>query len=321
MNADQQANKVLGEALQVRDTSLPAVAAQRGLSIEVWNALTTSVFPGAKPQSVIMAVDYCKARGLDILKKPVHIVPMQVQNKTTGDYDWRDIVMPGINEARITASRTGQYAGQDEPRFGPMVAYKGLNVPEWCTVTVYRIVSGVRCGFSNTERYEEAVVEKKDKKTGERYPNDMWQKRRFAQLAKCAEAGALRKGFPEELGGQQFAEEMHGRIIEAEELDAAPTVPPAAKQYHDTRTSALREALEGKTETGQPVVAVVASENLLSSIDAALRDAQTAEDWNKAKRTLETERQNMSEEQFKPLAELASRRKREILAAQSEGLP
>ncbi len=72
-----------------------------------WRALTSSVFPGAKPESILMAVDYCRARKLDILKKPVHLVPMKVDNKQTGQSEWRDVVMPGIAEARLLQRRPG----------------------------------------------------------------------------------------------------------------------------------------------------------------------------------------------------------------------
>ena len=44
-------------------------------------------------------------------------------------------------------------------------------------------------------------------------PNAMWKRRPFAQLAKCAEAQALRKAFPE-LGAAPTADEMEGRTFD-----------------------------------------------------------------------------------------------------------
>jgi hypothetical protein len=46
-------------------------------------------------------------------------------------------------------------------------------------------------------------------------PNEMWQSRPEGQIEKCAEAAALRKAFPEELGNELTAEEMAGRAIDA----------------------------------------------------------------------------------------------------------
>ena len=64
--------------------TLPAVAAQRGIDEYTWSALQNSVFPGARAESIALAVDYCKARKLDVMKKPCHIVPMYVKNQQTG---------------------------------------------------------------------------------------------------------------------------------------------------------------------------------------------------------------------------------------------
>lgn len=206
---------------------LPAPVARRGLDEFTWRALVNSVFPGAASESILMAVDYCKARGLDVLKRPVHIVPMQVKDAKTGQYQWRDIIMPGISELRTTAARTGEYAGQDEPVFGQEILYKEVYGPETCTVTVYRFTHGQRVAFTHTERFREAVVTKKDGAI-----NSMWSKRPYGQLAKCTEAGALRKAFPEEIGNEYTAEEMTGQVldtpqvhIEEEERASRPTLP------------------------------------------------------------------------------------------------
>lgn len=183
---------------------------ERNIDTAVWTTLQNSVFPGAKDESILLAVDYCKARKLDILKKPCHIVPMQVTLSGQRDNNgndrkiWRDVIMPGIYEQRITAFRTGQMAGQDEPVFGNTVAFKGIEAPEWCRVTVYRFINGERCAFSHTEYFSEACATTRDGSL-----NSMWRKRPRGQLAKCAEAGALRKAFPDELGGVITADEVN----------------------------------------------------------------------------------------------------------------
>lgn len=200
---------------------------ERNIDLAVWSTLQNSVFPGAKDESIILAVDYCKARKLDILKKPCHIVPMQVtlsgekERGTDGKlYDkkiWRDVIMPGIYEQRITAFRTGQMAGQDEPVFGETISFKGVDAPEWCRVTVYRFINGERCAFSHIEYFSEACATTKEGKL-----NSMWSKRPRGQLAKCAEAGALRKAFPDELGGVITAEEINEDQVNHQENKLSP---------------------------------------------------------------------------------------------------
>lgn len=195
---------------------------ERNIDTAVWTTLQNSVFPGAKDESILLAVDYCKARKLDILKKPCHIVPMSVTDAKTGNKNWRDVIMPGIYEQRITAFRTGQMAGQDEPVFGDTVTFRGIEAPEWCRVTVYRFINNERCAFSHTEYFSEACATTKEGK-----PNSMWSKRPRGQLAKCAEAGALRKAFPDELGGVITADEVNEEPINqhsAATSDNSPTV-------------------------------------------------------------------------------------------------
>ena len=195
-------------------TNIQTALTERDIDTAVWTTLQNSVFPGAKDESILLAVDYCKARKLDILKKPCHIVPMQGTlsgQRDSNGYDkkiWRDVIMPGIYEQRITAFRTGQMAGQDEPVFGNTVAFKGIDAPEWCRVTVYRFINGERCAFSHTEYFSEACATTKEGKL-----NSMWSKRPRGQLAKCAEAGALRKAFPDELGGVITADEVNEEPI------------------------------------------------------------------------------------------------------------
>ncbi|VTN18697.1 phage recombination protein Bet [Klebsiella pneumoniae] len=56
--------------------------AERGIDGATWSALKNSIYPGAKDESVMMALDYCRARNLDPLLKPVHLVPMSVKDRS-----------------------------------------------------------------------------------------------------------------------------------------------------------------------------------------------------------------------------------------------
>ncbi|MFJ7315243.1 phage recombination protein Bet [Pseudomonas sp. NPDC098747] len=183
--------------------------------------LSGSLYPGAAHNSVVMVLAYCQAAHLDPMLKPVHIVP--VYQKGRGMVD---VVMPGIGLYRIQAARTGQYAGISEPEFGPPITAKlaGVDVtyPEWCRVTVKRqMLNGLVAEFTASERWiENYATSSKDTVA----PNAMWKRRAFAQLAKCAEAQALRKAFPE-VGSAPTADEMEGKTFDEGARDVTPKQP------------------------------------------------------------------------------------------------
>ena len=181
---------------------------RRNINGQTWKVLQETIFPNASDASILMAIDYCKVRNLDILKKPVHIVP--IWNKDQKRYI--DTVWQGISELRTTAMRTGQYAGCDETEFGKDITQRvgdvEITFPEYAQVTVYRMIGGQRVPFSGGKvRWLETVATTKDGS-----PNSMWKQRPYGQLEKCAEAAALRKAFPEELGNEYAAEEMGNKI-------------------------------------------------------------------------------------------------------------
>lgn len=202
--------------------SLPEPVARRGISEAQWRTLMGSLFPGAKGESVLLVWDYCIARRLDPLKKPCHIVPMEV--KIGDKYEWRDVVMPGIYEHRTTAQRTGQYLGHAKPEYGPLVEYAGVSAPEWCEFTAYRWnpEAKQRAEFPVRVLFREVVATKRDGKA-----NSRWAKAPTQMLCKCTEAAALREAFPDEIGGEQTAEEMDGQRaidVTATALESKPTL-------------------------------------------------------------------------------------------------
>lgn len=200
---------------------------KNNINADIWGALQSSIYVGANPQSILLAIQYCRARGLDPLKKPVHIVPMEVKDARTGEKAWRDVIMVGINELLATASRTGEFVGKDAPVFGPLADHFGAMVPDWCEITVWRRVNGERVGFTAVEFFEECAATKKiyenKRPTGAVELNYMWGKRPRGQLAKTTLASALRVAFPVEIGSTYAAEEFDsGATAQSWEKNQAP---------------------------------------------------------------------------------------------------
>lgn len=230
----------MNAVVQFQPPRLPyhdAIEERFGVDKSGWKALVESIFPSARsPDSVLLALSYCRARNLDIFKRPVHIVPMWDSKR--GDYV--ETVWPGIAEFRTTAMRTGQYAGCEEVTFGPDVETtfewndkkRGsqratVTFPEYACMTVYRLVGNMRVAFPGPKAY---WTETCATRGAQQVPNDMWMKRPRGQIEKCAEAAALRRAFPEELGNQYAAEEMDGRVIDGESV--AQTVPVETRTLH-----------------------------------------------------------------------------------------
>lgn len=254
-----------------------------------WRVLTDAIFPAAKSaEAITLALDYCRARKLDPFKRAVHIVPMWNSSLR------REVetVWPGINELQVTAARTGQWAGMDEPRWGPIKkrTFKGrvgrddkqrevevvLEYPEWCAVTVYRMIGGERHPFTEPVYWEESY----SRQGRTEVPNEMWQKRVRGQLHKNAKAASLRAAFPEEMGNDYTAEEMEGKDIEAggiiiegeastaqaindeiPHMDATPKGPTSG-QWLDALEVRLRDAMDGDA-----VDAIVAEEKTQLALD------------------------------------------------------
>ena len=263
---------------KIENTAIAAMS--EGELIEV---LQSSLYPGASLPSVKMVLGYCKAANLDPMRKPVHIVPMW-DGKAQ---QMRDVIMPGIGLYRTDASRTGECAGVTEPEFGPDVADniggQHITYPQWCRVTVSRrLPSGEMANFTAREFWKEnyAVKGGKEKSIA---PNAMWTKRPYGQIAKCAEAQALRKAFPE-VGSQPTADEMEGKSIDMGMADVvgAPPPPPAPPTWPDdkfaTQLPRWSKAITEGLKTADEIVTLASSKGALTpEQEAAIRKVKKAD--------------------------------------------
>lgn len=234
---------------------------------EMVRVLGNSLYPGAKSESIELVLSWCRVNGLDPMLRPVHIVPTRVKNER-GQWEWRDTLMPGIATYRILAARSGEYAGKSEPEFGPDVIeeFDGVKVtyPRWCKITVQRMVGGTARSFTAVEHWLENYREAGNETSA---PNRMWKKRAYGQLAKCAEAQALRMAFPEFSGGAVTAEEMEGSN---EASFTGPTI-----EHTEPKPAPVRDA--GAATTASPRKKQTVAE-WLEALKIALHDATSAEE-------------------------------------------
>jgi len=205
-----------------------------------FRVLQETLYPGSTDQEVAMILGYCKARKIDPILKPVHLVPMSVKTDKTDStgkaiYERKNVIMPGIGLYRIDASRSGQYAGVDEPQFGEDVKEEfvtkdkqgkvtsklSVTFPKWCKVTVRKLLPNGEIALFTAKEYWKENYASKSK--WDDTPNDMWCKRSYGQLAKCAEAQALRKAFPDVVGNEYTKEEMEGKNFHHEDVAPAKT--------------------------------------------------------------------------------------------------
>lgn len=251
----------MSTALQTaHSTGIPALAMSEE---DLMRVLRNSLYPGAEDDSIKLVIQYCRASQLDPMQKPVHIVPI---------YDgkakcMRDVVMPGIGLYRTQAARSGQYAGVTEPEFGDDVTetLDGTDVtyPKWCKVTVQRLIpNGAVVNFTAKELWKENYATQKRDTTA---PNSMWKRRPYAQLAKCAEAQALRKAFPE-FGAQPTADEMEGKEFGERDITpaAVDSLPPYSPEKFTENFQQWEKLINGGTKTADDIVAKIKTRNSLT---------------------------------------------------------
>lgn len=196
---------------QSKDLTVPEKGA---LSPDQKELLKNTVAKGATDDELALFWHVAQKAGLDPFAKQIHF------SKRAGNMT----LITGIDGYRLTASRTDQYAGNDDPIFT-----EGKQYPEKATVTVYRLVNNTRVPFTASARWSEYFPGEKQ--------GFMWKKMPYTMLGKCAEALALRKAFPQELSGIYTAEEMNqsgvtienDTLVDIEPAKQAPEAPRAPK--------------------------------------------------------------------------------------------
>lgn len=179
---------------------------------EVTPELLIDIYRNIPRQFVEAVVNYANMWQIDPHLKIYHIV--EFKGKSSSTYS----IMPSITLFRIQASRSGTYVGKSVPIYGPTQKIGDTEYPEYCQMTVSKLVGGQIREFSHETRWLGCYSKKG---AGSLMPNDRWAQDPYGMIAKTTESQLLRMVWPEMTGSQPAYEEMEGKedYIDAEVVE------------------------------------------------------------------------------------------------------
>jgi phage recombination protein Bet len=176
---------------------------------------------GATKDEAVVLLETVRRRRLDPFSRQVYFVKRYDSQKR--EEVWA--IQTSIDGLRSIADRTGKYEGQTAPEWcGEDGKWRDVwldsKPPAAARVGAYK--TGFREPAYGIARYSAYVQTKRDGSV-----TSFWAKMPDLMLAKCAEALAIRKAFPEDTGGLYVAEEMGQEREES---------PPPVKQIAASAT-------------------------------------------------------------------------------------
>lgn len=187
----------------------------------------------------------CQRTKLDPFARQIYLIPRWNAEAQ------REVFTPqtGIDGLRVIARRVADATGRWLSYYGPLWCgndgqWRDVWLEEGPPAAAKMIISRSPAAaeqFTGVATYREYCARKKDGT-----PFAMWAKMPANQLAKCAEAQALRKAFPNDLAGLYAAEEMERTDLDTAERQPLP--PKMTRHIRDDTDRTSREWVPGTVE-------------------------------------------------------------------------
>src|SRR5687768_4635606 len=190
-----------------------ALAAPPKFSREQIDLIKASIARGASDVELSLFLAQCERTGLDPFSRQIYWIKRGNQGST----------QVSIDGFRVIAERSGEMDGQDVAWCGDNGEWVDVWLPKTPPAAARVIVYRKGCAHAFT-----AIAKFSEYNAG----GSMWQKMPANQLAKCAEALALRKAFPHQLSGLYTPDEMG-------QADPVPTVEAVTKVVDGQTTNTI----------------------------------------------------------------------------------
>ena len=226
----------MSEAL-AKNTSgltLAMVSEMTGYTLPDIALVYRTVAVGAPLQELAVFLHACRQLQLDpLLRQAFWIRRRQSDGSTKGT------LQVGIDGFRAVAERSGVYAGAEPIEYRGQLEWtyktKIHIVPELARATVWKVVAGHKAAFVGEASWVEFVPNQEREQF-------QWARMPRHMLGKCAEAQALRRAFPAQLGSIEMGEAFNP--------DELPTiaVTPSEPAPEPRQTRSQKELADRYTE-------------------------------------------------------------------------